>query len=92
MKNSKSVKKFIRTQKAQIRRQFFDVKKQEAEIAELYKKVAGTVVAKSFDAAQDDASTLKAEVKKPARNASHSDAGGEKSRKEIKKQKLKVKS
>lgn len=39
MKNSKSVKKFIRTQKAQIRRQFFDAKKQAEMIAEMYKKL-----------------------------------------------------
>ena len=37
----KSTRKFIRTQKARIRRQFFDIKKQEAEITELYKRVNG---------------------------------------------------
>ena len=36
---SKSVRKFIRTQKAQIRRQFWDVKKQEEMIKEMYKKL-----------------------------------------------------
>ena len=36
---SKSVKKFIRTQKAQIRRQFLDVKKQEEMIKEMYNKL-----------------------------------------------------
>ena len=35
---SRSVKKFIRTQKAQIRRQFWDVKKQEELIKEIYNK------------------------------------------------------
>jgi hypothetical protein len=35
----KSVRKFIRMQKAQIRRQFLDVKKQEELIKELYNKV-----------------------------------------------------
>ena len=39
MKYTKSVKKFIRTQKAQIRRQFFDTKKQEEMISEMYKKL-----------------------------------------------------
>jgi hypothetical protein len=39
MKYSKSVKKFIRTQKAQIRRQFLDTKKQEEAIKELYNKL-----------------------------------------------------
>jgi len=39
MKHSKSVKKFIRTQKAQIRRQFLDVKKQEEMIKEMYNKL-----------------------------------------------------
>lgn len=38
-KYSKSVKKFIRNQKAQIRRQFFDVKKQEELIKEMYNKI-----------------------------------------------------
>jgi len=36
---SKSVKKFIRTQKAQIRRQFWDVRKQEEMIKEMYDKL-----------------------------------------------------
>jgi len=35
-----SVKKFIRTQKAQIRRQFWDVKKQEEMIKEMYNKLS----------------------------------------------------
>jgi len=34
----KSDKKFIRTEKARIRRQFFDVNKQEEMINELYKR------------------------------------------------------
>jgi len=36
---SKSIRKFIRTQKAQIRRQFWDVKKQEEMIKEMYNKL-----------------------------------------------------
>lgn len=36
---SKSIKKFIRTQKAQIRRKFWDVKKQEELIKEMYNKL-----------------------------------------------------
>lgn len=39
MKNSKSVKKFIRNQKAQIRRGSFDIKKQEEEIKKIYEKL-----------------------------------------------------
>lgn len=39
MEYSKSVKKFIRDQKAQIRRQFSDVKKQEELIKEMYSKL-----------------------------------------------------
>jgi len=38
-KYTKSVKIFIRNQKAQIRRQFFDLKKQEELIKEMYDKV-----------------------------------------------------
>jgi hypothetical protein len=38
-KYTKSVKIFIRNQKAQIRRQFFDVKKQKELIKEMYDKV-----------------------------------------------------
>jgi hypothetical protein len=40
-KMTKSTRKFIRTEKARIRRQFLDVKKQEEMIAELYKKLSG---------------------------------------------------
>jgi hypothetical protein len=36
---SRSVKKFIRLEKARIRRQFFDVKKQEELIKEVYNKI-----------------------------------------------------
>ena len=39
MEYSKSVKKFIRTEKAQIRRQFLDAKKQEELIKEMYNKL-----------------------------------------------------
>jgi hypothetical protein len=38
-KLSNSVRKFIRRQKAQIRRQFLDVKKQEEMIKEMYTKL-----------------------------------------------------
>jgi len=36
---TKSVKKFIRKEKARIRAQFLDVQKQQEQIAELYKKI-----------------------------------------------------
>jgi len=39
MKFSNSIRKFIRRQKAQIRRQFLDVKKQEELIKEIYNKL-----------------------------------------------------
>jgi len=39
-KFAKSIKKFIRTQKAQIRRQFSDAKKQEELIKEMYNKLS----------------------------------------------------
>jgi hypothetical protein len=39
MEYTKSIRKFIRTQKAQIRRQFLDVKKQEEMIKEMYNKL-----------------------------------------------------
>ncbi len=38
-KHPKSVRIFIRTQKAQIRRQFLDLKKQEEMIKEMYNKL-----------------------------------------------------
>jgi len=44
---SHSVKKSIRTQKAQIRRQFWDVKKQEELIKDLYIKLAPKETIKS---------------------------------------------
>jgi len=44
-KLSNSVRKYIRGEKARIRRQIFDVKKQNLEIEELYKKINGAVVA-----------------------------------------------
>jgi hypothetical protein len=43
-KYSNSVRKFIRTEKARIRRLFFDVKKQNDAIAELYKKLSEKAV------------------------------------------------
>ena len=43
----KSVRKFVRTQKAQIRRQFWDVKKQEELIKEMYEKLMPKAKAKA---------------------------------------------
>ena len=42
-KFSNSVRKFIRTQKAQIRRQFWDIRKQEELIKEMYSKLKPAV-------------------------------------------------
>jgi hypothetical protein len=39
-----SVRKFIRTRKAQIRRQFWDIKKQNEEIMAMYKKLSEVAV------------------------------------------------
>jgi hypothetical protein len=44
-KLSNSTRKFVRTQKEKIRRTFWDTKKQNEEIAELYKKLIQTAVA-----------------------------------------------
>ena len=40
----KSDRKYIRTKKAQIRREILDVAKQEEMITELYKKMVGNIV------------------------------------------------
>ena len=42
-KNSKSVKRFIRSQKAKIRIKFWDAKKQSEEIAEMYRKISQNI-------------------------------------------------
>ena len=39
-----SVRKFIRLQKAQIRRQFWDIKKQEELIKEMYNKLSIKII------------------------------------------------
>ncbi len=43
-KMPKSVRKFIRSEKARIRRQILDIKKQEEEIAKLYEKFNKKVI------------------------------------------------
>lgn len=43
---NKSDKKFVRLEKAKIRKKFWDVKKQEEVIAELYKRMQGDPTAK----------------------------------------------
>lgn len=43
-KLAKSIRIFIRNQKAQIRRQFLDVKKQEEMIKEMYAKLSPKVI------------------------------------------------
>ena len=45
-KLKKSDRKFIRLEKARIRRQFWDEKKQEEMITELYKKFLGNAIVK----------------------------------------------
>ncbi len=56
----KSDKKFIRTEKARIRRQFFDIIKQEEMIKELYKRFV------KEPKAAEVVKEAKSEVKKPA--------------------------
>ena len=64
----KSDKKFIRTQKARIRRQFSDTKKQEELITELYKKfLPGPKAEGVKEAALPKPETKKLEVKKEAK-------------------------
>ena len=46
MKMPKSIRKFIRTEKARIRRQFLDAKKQEELIKEMYNKLSPAQQAK----------------------------------------------
>ncbi|OGZ69361.1 MAG: hypothetical protein A3D44_02795 [Candidatus Staskawiczbacteria bacterium RIFCSPHIGHO2_02_FULL_42_22] len=48
---TKSVKKFIRSEKARIRSQFLDVKKQDELIGNLYKKLLDKPVVKKADEA-----------------------------------------
>lgn len=62
----KSVRKFIRLEKARIRAKFFDFKKQEELINELYKNFSGSPVAES-----------KILEEKPATKNSRGDVGGE---------------
>ncbi|OGZ72473.1 MAG: hypothetical protein A2908_02820 [Candidatus Staskawiczbacteria bacterium RIFCSPLOWO2_01_FULL_38_12b] len=58
----KSDKKFIRTEKARIRRQFLDVKKQEELIDKLYEKFSGKPGANQII---DENTSVKKEAKKP---------------------------
>lgn len=61
-----STRKFIRTQKAQIRRQFFDVKKQQEQIALLYKKISETSkVEQAKEAKEQPKVKVKAEKNSP---------------------------
>jgi len=57
----KSDKKFIRKEKARIRRQFLDVKKQEELIGELYKRFLGKP---EVTATKEVKTEVKKEVKK----------------------------
>ncbi len=46
-KLSKSVRKYIRREKARIRRQFFDIKEQEESIKQLYQRFLKVNVSKN---------------------------------------------
>ncbi len=73
----KSDKKFIRTEKARIRRQFLDSKKQQEMIDNLYKKFLPGVKDEATSDKKQEASSdvkevareVKAEVKKEAKKA-----------------------
>ena len=61
----KSDRKYISTQKARIRREFLDVKKQEEMISELYKRVLpNTEKAKEAKPAEEK-ETIKVKAEKP---------------------------
>jgi hypothetical protein len=68
-KMPKSVRKFIRTEKARIRRQFFDTKKQESEIVQLYKRLANDPTAEKVkEIAVVKPAPKKAKVQKEPKN------------------------
>lgn len=59
---TKSQRKFIRTQKADIRSRFLDVKKQEELISEIYKKFVRQPVGVKENKKDEE---VKVEIKKP---------------------------
>lgn len=63
-KMPKSIRKFVRTEKARIRRQFFDTKKQESEIVQLYKRLANDPTAEKVKEAVAVKAAPKAKVQK----------------------------
>ncbi len=64
MKYTKSVKTFVRRQKAQIRRQFWDTKKQKEMIDAMYRKISGTQNAEEKEIEAEDLKE-KQNAKKP---------------------------
>mgnify|MGYP001614733695 CR=1 FL=1 len=102
-----STRKFIRSEKARIRRQFLDYKTQKEAITNMYNKILNQPIVKKIEMPEPiklgETSSKKpsfagsygrVKQEKPARNASHSDAGGEKTKAKNKKTKIhkKVKS
>lgn len=63
-KLSHSVRKFICSEKARIRRQFWDIKKQEEMIADLYKNINGAQTAESATPAP-----VKVKAKQPVKSS-----------------------
>lgn len=63
-KMPKSTRKFIRAEKARIRRQFLDVKKQDEEIVQLYKRLTNDPTAEKVKELVVKKSAPKAKAKK----------------------------
>jgi hypothetical protein len=66
-KMPKSVRKFIRTEKARIRRQFFDYKKQQEMIDKMYLDILKKPEASVKPAEVKEAKPEKKNTKKPAK-------------------------
>lgn len=71
----KSDKKFIRLEKSRIRKKFWDVKKQEEAIDELYKRMTGDPTAKAVEPKKPAKKAAKV-AQKPAKGKAKEDKGG----------------
>jgi len=69
---TKSTRKFIRSEKARIRRQFLDFKKQEELITELYKKILGSSKVEDIKEVKQEKAEVKEEIKKQEVKAENS--------------------
>lgn len=73
-----STRKFIRTEKARIRSQFLDYKKQEEQIVELYKKVRNQPLAEVVGEIKPKKEVKKAEPKKAQKKQNKKQKGKKK--------------